>query len=88
MSQQAEVRVARVLGAVELLVEVLGEDLDMAGLVDHLGGGVVLGVDPRNGFDDLGGAQQGALLAVHELRQAPVHGLDAEVGPLVLVELV
>ena len=47
VEQQAQVGVDRVV-ARELLVEVLGEDLDVAGLVHDLGGGVVLGVDPRH----------------------------------------
>ena len=66
VEQQPEVGVHRVV-ARELLVEVLGEHLDVAGLVHHLGGGVVLGVDPRDRLDDLGRAQQRTLLAVHEL---------------------
>ena len=72
------------VGARQLLVEVLGEHLDVAGLVHHLGGGVVLGVDPRDGLDDLGGADQRALLAVHELAEHPVLRLHAELGPLLI----
>ena len=62
------------VAAAELLVEVAGEDLDVAGLVDDLRGGVELGVVPRHGLDDLGRAQQRALLAVQELRQRPACG--------------
>ena len=88
VEQQAQVGVDRVV-AVELGVEVLGEDLDVAGLVHHLGGGVVLGVDPRHGLDDLGGADQRALLAVHELAErsssgtpcrAAVHSLSPQLA--------
>ena len=61
-----EVVVDAVLAA-ELLVEVAGEHLDVARFVHHLRRGVVLRVDPRNGLDDARGAQQRALLAVHEL---------------------
>ena len=41
----------------------------MAGLVDHLRGGVELRVDARDLLDDLRGADQSALLAVQELRE-------------------
>ena len=68
----------------ELLVEVLREHLDVARLVDHLRRGVVLGVDPRHGLDDAGGAQQRALLTVQELREEPVLTLDLQLHPLVL----
>src|SRR3546814_1340198 len=47
VEQHAEVGVERVV-PVHLGVEVIGEHLDVAGLVHHLGGGVVLGVDPRH----------------------------------------
>ena len=83
VEQQLEVRVDRVVTR-ELLVEVLGEHLDVAGLVHHLRRGVVLGVDPRHGLDDAGGAEQRALLAVHELRERPVLPLDRELDPLLL----
>ena len=73
--------------AAELLVEVAGEDLDVAGLVDDLGAGVQLGVVPRHGLDDLGGADQRALLAVEELAEAPVAALDAELEPLLVAPL-
>ena len=79
VEQQSEVGVDRVVPR-QLVVEVLGEHLDVAGLVHHLGRGVVLGVDPRHGLDDLGRAQQRALLAVHELRQRPVLALDRRTG--------
>ena len=82
-SSRPQVRVDRVVTR-ELLVEVLGEHLDVAGLVHHLRRGVVLGVDPRHGLDDARGAEQRALLAVHELRERPVLALDAELDPLLL----
>ncbi len=66
----------------QLLVEVLREHLDVPGLVHHLRRRVVLGVDPRNGLDDLRGADERALLAVEELRQRPVLRLHAEREPL------
>ena len=83
VEQQLQVRVDRVV-ARELGVEVLGEHLDVASFVHHLRRRVVLRVDPRNGLDDLGGAEQRALLAVHELAQRPVLRLDAELDPLLL----
>jgi hypothetical protein len=86
VEQQPEVGVERVV-PVELGVEVLGEHLDVAGLVHHLGRGVVLGVDPRHRLDDLRRADQRTLLAVHELAEGPVVGLDAEVDPLLLAPL-
>ena len=58
VEQQPQVGVDRVV-ARQLGVEVLGEDLDVAGLVHHLGGGVVLGVDPRHGLDDLAPCRRG-----------------------------
>ncbi len=66
----------------QLRVEIPREHLDMAGLVDHLGGRVVLRVDPRHRLDDLRGAEQRALLTVQELRQRPVLGLDRVPHPL------
>ena len=71
----------------ELLVEVAGEHLDVAGFVHHLRRRVVLGVDPRHGLDDARGAEQRALLAVHELRQQRVLELDADLAPLLLAEV-
>ena len=79
VEQHLEVRVDRVVTR-QLRVEVPGEHLDVAGLVHHLRRRVVLGVDPRHRLDDLRGADQRALLAVHELRQRPVLRLDAELG--------
>ena len=86
VEQHLEVGVDRVVPR-QLRVEVPGEDLDVAGLVHHLGRGVVLGVDPRHGLDDLRGADQRALLAVHELRQRPVLRLDPELDPLLVAPL-
>ncbi|MEZ5298794.1 MAG: hypothetical protein R2697_21680 [Ilumatobacteraceae bacterium] len=73
--------------AAELLVDVPVEDLDVAGLVDHLRRRVQLGVVPRHGLDDLGGAEQGALFAVEELRQRPAALVDAELEPLLVAPL-
>ena len=50
--------------AAELFVEVAGEHLHVAGFVHHLGGGVVLRVDPRHRLHDACGAEQRALLTV------------------------
>ena len=83
VEQHLQVRVDRVVTR-ELLVEVPGEHLDVAGLVHHLRRRVVLRVDPRHGLDDLRGADQRALLAVEELRERPVLALDAELDPLVV----
>ena len=86
VEQHPQVGVDLVVAA-ELLVDVAGEDLDVAGLVDDLRGGVELGVVPGHGLDDLGGAEQRALLAVHELAEAPAPALHAELDPLPLVPL-
>ena len=83
VEQQPQVRVHRVT-TVELFVEIPGEGLDVAGLVDGLLSGVVLGVDPRNGLDDFGGAQQCALLTVHELAEAPLGRLETELTPFLV----
>jgi hypothetical protein len=53
-------------------------------LVDDLGGGVQLGVVPRDGLDDLGRTQQRTLLSVEELTEGPFAVLDAVVEPLLL----
>ena len=85
-SSRPEVGVHRVV-ARELLVQVLREHLDVAGLVHDLRGGVVLGVDPRDGLDDLRRAEQRTLLTVHELRQEPVLVLDPELNEALVVPL-
>ncbi|CAB4712876.1 unannotated protein [freshwater metagenome] len=54
----------------------------MAGLVHDLSRGVVLGINPRNSLNNLGRADQRALLAVHELTQAPVLGFNGKFDPL------
>ena len=56
------------------LVQVTAVHLDVARLVDHLRGRVELGVDVGHRLHDLRRADQRALLAVHELAEAP--GLD------------
>ena len=81
VKQHAQMGVERVVAS-ELGVEVLGEHLHVAGLVHDLGGGVVLGVDPRHGLNDLGRADEGALLAMHELAEAPVLHLHVHLDPL------
>ena len=73
VEQRLEIRVERV-DQLHLLVQVAAVHLDVARLVDHLGGGVELGVDVGHGLHDLGRADQRSLLAVHELAEAP--GLD------------
>ncbi len=67
-----------------LVVEVLGKYLHMPGLIHHLGGGVVLGIDPWDGLHDLGRAHQRTLLPVEELGQGPVLALHPELDPLLL----
>jgi hypothetical protein len=71
VEKQPQVGVDRIV-ARQLLVEVLGEHLDVPGLVHDLGRRVVLGVDPRHRLDDLCRADERALLAVEELGQRPV----------------
>ena len=83
VEQHPQVRVDRVVPG-QLRVEVPGEHLYMACLVHHLCRRVVLGVDPGNGLDDLRGADQRALLTVHELRQRPVLRLDPELDPFLV----
>jgi len=58
----------------------------VARLVHHLGGGVELGVEVRHGLDDLGGADQRALLAVEELGELPGDHVVAHLGALPLAE--
>ncbi|CAB4710282.1 unannotated protein [freshwater metagenome] len=70
------------IAAAELFVDVAGEHLDVACLVDHLSGGVQLRVVPRNGLGDLCCADQRALLAVEELAECPPTALHAEFHPL------
>src|SRR5438874_4472627 len=53
----------------ELVAQIAAEHLDVARLVHGLRAGVVLGVDPRHGADQLRGDDQRALLAVQELRE-------------------
>jgi len=86
VEQHLEVRVDRVTAA-QLLVEVAGEHFHMARLVDHLRAGVQLGVIPRHGLGDLGGADERTLLAVEELRERPLSALDAELEPLFVAPL-
>ena len=87
VEQRPQVRVQRV-DELQLLVQVAAVDLDVAGLVDDLGGGVELRVDVRHRLDDLGGADERALLAVHELAELPRREVPAHLAPLVVGHLV
>ena len=69
------------IGDAELLQQALVA-LDVARLVDHLGRGVELGIDVRHLGDDLGGADQRALLALHELADLPALEVAAHLGLL------
>ena len=81
VEQRLEVRVERV-DELELLVQVAAVHLDVAGLVDHLGRRVELGVDVGHGLHDLRGADERALLAVHELAELPRRQVPAHVAAL------
>ncbi len=59
----------------------------MTGLVDGLGGGVVLGVDPRCGGGDVSRHHEGALFAVQKLAELKALHLDADPHPLFLAEV-
>ena len=72
------------IGELELLVQQALVGLDVARLVHHLGGGVELGVHVGHGGDDLGGGDQGALLAMHELRDRVGLQVAAQPRPLLL----
>ena len=61
--------------------------LDVARLVHHLGGAVLLGLEPRHRVDDLRGREQRPLLAVEELAELPGDGLVAQPLDLAVVEL-
>jgi hypothetical protein len=52
--------------------------LDVAGFVHHLRGGVELGVHVGHGADDLGGGDQRALLAMHELADRVALQVEAQ----------
>ena len=86
VEQHAQVSV-HLVAATELLVEVTSEHFNVAGFVHHLGAGVQLGVVPRDGLDDLGGADQCTLLAVQELAELPVATLDTKLEPLFVAPL-
>jgi len=74
------------IGEPELLVEEATVGLHVARLVDDLGGRVELAVDVGNCLDDLAGADQRALLAVHELGVAPGCVVTPHVDPVTLAE--
>src|ERR1700733_3966287 len=76
-------RVERV-DELQLLVQVAAVHLDVARLVDDLGGRVELGVDVGHGLHDLGRADERTLFAVHELAEPPRLDMAAEF-PLALV---
>ena len=80
-------RVQRV-DELDLLVEVAAVDLDVAGLVDDLGRRVELAVDVGDALHDLRGAHQRALLAVHELAEAPRLDVAPELAALAVGHLV
>jgi hypothetical protein len=85
VQQRLQVGVDRV-GEVQLVAQVAGVRLDVARLVHHLGGGVELGVEVGDGLDDLGGADQRALLAVEELGELPGDHVVADLAPFPLAE--
>ncbi len=76
------------IGRLELLVDQPLVRLDVAGFVHDLGGGVELGVHVRHGVDDLGGGDQRALLAVHELADRMALQVEAQPVALLLRHLV
>ena len=86
VQQRLEIRVERV-DQLHLLVQVAAVDLDVAGLVDHLGGRVELGIDVGHGLHDLGCADQRPLLAVHELAEAPGLDVAAQLAPALVRHL-
>jgi hypothetical protein len=81
LQQALQMAVQRV-DELHLLVEVAAVDLDVAGFVDHLRGGIELAVDVGNGLHDLRGADECTLLAVHELAEPPGFEVPAHVAPL------
>ena len=80
VEQRLEVVVDRI-GDLDL-VEVPRIGLDVASLVHHLGGGVVLRVDVGHRLHDLGRADQRTLLTVEELAELPGHHVPPHVAPL------
>ena len=86
IEQMLKVRVDLV-AVLDLGVEVFGEDFDMASFVHDLGRCVVFGVDPRNGFDDLGGRHQCTLFAVQELAELPDQRLHTEFVELLVAPI-
>ena len=60
----------------------------MTCLVHHLGGRVVLRIDVRHRLDDLGRADEGALLAVEELAELPGDHVTPDIALLLVGELV
>src|SRR5713226_4979627 len=70
------------IGELELVVQEPGVGLDVARLVHDLGGRVELGVGIGDGLDDLGGGDEGALLAVHELGEGLGLEMMADARPL------
>ena len=65
-------------------MQVAAVDLDVAGLVDDLGGGVELGVEIGHALHDLRRAHEGTLLTVHELREAPGRTVAAHLVAILL----
>src|SRR6266850_2884551 len=85
VQQRLEQRVDRV-DLVELL-DVALEDLDVPSFVDDLGRGVELRVELGNRVHELPAHDQGALLAVEELREPPRGDTDLDFLALLLGEL-
>jgi hypothetical protein len=89
LGEPHQVRVGEVVdGALEIVlrntqvVESLGEDLDVAGLVQGLGRQEALAREVRRDVDQPGGGRQRAAFADHELHR----GLDGLVEQLLVVE--
>ena len=74
------------IGDAELLHQIL-VGLDVTGFIHHLSRGIEFGVEIGNGLDDLGGADQCGLLALHELRDIPGLGMTAELDAFLLRHL-
>ena len=85
-SQQAEEGRRDRVGELELVVQQPAVGLDVPRLVDHLGGGVELGVDRGHLLDDLRGADERALLPVQELGELPRLEMAPQLGLLRLAQ--
>ena len=65
-------------------VEIARKYFNVTSFIHYLRRGVVLSVNPWHRFDNLRGAQQSPLLAVHELAQHPVLILHVQRDPFLL----